>query len=145
FWAVNGDVVGFGARPADAALAAGLSLQADWQSVFAYTYFHMIPAPMSIYAGVPRRDLGEALRIENGKAEPFRYWSPVFDEHRPFDFAAEREAFLAALRDCVAECTAGFSRDEIGCFLSGGTDSSTIAGLVTRHYQAPAKTFSIGF
>jgi asparagine synthase (glutamine-hydrolysing) len=145
FWAAQGDALGFGARPADAAQAADLSLQADWQSVFAYTYFHVIPAPMSIYAGVRRLDLGEALRIQNGKVEPFRYWNPVFDEHRPFDFATEREAFLAALRDGVAECTAGFGRDEIGCFLSGGTDSSTIAGLVTRHYQAPAKTFSIGF
>lgn len=145
FWADQGDSLGFGARPADAAQAANLSLQADWQSVFAYTYFHMIPAPMSIYAGVRRLDLGEALRIENGKAEPFRYWSPVFDERRPFDFATEREAFLAALRDGVTECTTGLGRDQIGCFLSGGTDSSTIAGLVTRHYQAPARTFSIGF
>ncbi|MCC7058665.1 MAG: asparagine synthase C-terminal domain-containing protein, partial [Burkholderiaceae bacterium] len=57
----------------------------------------------------------------------------------------EREAFLGAWRDGVAECTAGFSRDRIGCFLSGGTDSSTIAGLVTRQYEAPARTFSIGF
>jgi len=145
FWAAQGDAAGFGARPADAARAAGLSLQADWQSVFAYTYFHMIPAPMSIYVGVRRLDLGEALRIQNGKVEPFRYWNPVFDERRPFDFATEREAFLAALHDGVTECTAGYGHDEIGCFLSGGTDSSTIAGLVTRHYQAPAKTFSIGF
>jgi asparagine synthase (glutamine-hydrolysing) len=29
--------------------------------------------------------------------------------------------------------------------LSGGTDSSTIAGLVTRQYRAPARTFAIGF
>src|SRR5690606_39471796 len=62
-----------------------------------------------------------------------------------FDFATERKAFLAALDDGIAECTAGFEQREIGCFLSGGTDSSTIAGLVTRHFGAPARTFSIGF
>src|SRR5690606_4543169 len=44
-----------------------------------------------------------------------------------------------------AECTAGFEQDRVGCFLSGGTDSSTIAGMVTRHFGAPARTFSIGF
>src|SRR5690606_12606021 len=40
FWAEQGGRLGFGARPADAAQAADLSLQADWQSVFAYTYCH---------------------------------------------------------------------------------------------------------
>src|SRR5690606_18002939 len=79
------------------------------------------------------------------RADVVRYWTPVFDEGQPFDFAPEREAFLGALREGVAECTAGLSRDQVGCFLSGGTDSSTIAGLVTRQYDAPARTFSIGF
>lgn len=145
YWSTRDGLLGFSSCAADAAELAGRAWTMDWQSVFAYTYFHMIPAPMSIYEDVQRLDMGEALRIQNGKVEPFRYWTPVFDEHRSFDFATERAAFLAALHDGVAECTEGHSRDEIGCFLSGGTDSSTIAGLVTRHYQAPAKTFSIGF
>src|SRR5690606_41059746 len=105
----------------------------------------MVPAPQSIYRQVARLDYGEALRIERGRAEVWRYWNPVFDEHRPFDMGAEREAFLAALNDGVAECTAGFAADEIGCFLSGGTDSSTIAGLVTRPFGRPARTVSFGF
>src|SRR5690606_11796336 len=105
----------------------------------------MVPAPLSIYEGVRRLDLGEALRIAGGRAEVVRWWNPAFDEHRPFDFGSEREAFLDALRRGVAECTAGLPREQVGCFLSGGTDSSTIAGLVTRQYGAPARTFSIGF
>jgi asparagine synthase (glutamine-hydrolysing) len=145
FWATSGRRLGFAARPAEAAALAGISAQADWQVAFAYTYFHMVPAPLSIFEGVRRLDLGEALRIEGGRAETFRYWSPVFDEQRPFDFATEREAFLSALRTGVAECTAGLPREQVGCFLSGGTDSSTIAGLVTRQYEGPARTFSIGF
>ena len=145
YWAAGGSTLGFSARPAQAAELAGLAAGIDWQAVIAYAYFHMIPAPSSIFDGVRRLDLGEALRIVDGRAEPFRYWSPVFDEQRPFDFATERKAFLAALDDGIAECTAGFEQREIGCFLSGGTDSSTIAGLVTRHFGAPARTFSIGF
>lgn len=145
FWARNGARVGFAAAPEQAARHAGLSLEADWQALHAYVYFHMIPAPMSIYRGVRRLDVGEALRVEAGSAEVFRYWVPEFDEERRFDFALEREAFLAALRDGVAECIDGFDRDRLGCFLSGGTDSSTIAGLATRQFGAPARTFAIGF
>lgn len=145
FWARNGARVGFAAAPAQAARHAGLSLEADWQALHAYVYFHMIPAPMSIYSGVRRLDVGEALRIQAGSAEVFRYWVPEFDEQRRFEFSPEREAFLAALRDGVAECIDGFDRDRLGCFLSGGTDSSTIAGLATHQLGAPARTFAIGF
>jgi asparagine synthase (glutamine-hydrolysing) len=145
YWASTNGRLGFSARPAEAARLAGLSARMDWQSAFAYVYFHMIPAPLSIFEGVRRLDLGEALRIDRGHAEVVRYWNPVFDERRPFDFGSERNAFLAALRAGVAECTDGLSREQTGCFLSGGTDSSTIAGLVTRQFEAPARTFSIGF
>ena len=145
FWAERAGAVGFSARPEHAAKLAGVPVEINWQGILDYAYFHMIPAPHSIYQGVRRLDLGEALRIEGGRAEVIRYWNPVFDEHRPFVFATERDAFLDALDEGVEECTSGLGRDEVGCFLSGGTDSSTIAGLVTRRYQAPARTFSIGF
>ena len=145
YWCEQGGRIGFSARPEEAAALAGASIECDWQAIFAYVYFHMIPAPLSIYRGVHRLDHGEALRIERGHAEVFRYWTPRFDETRPFDFATERTAFLDALRVGVAESTAGLDQDEVGCFLSGGTDSSTIAGLVGRQYGTPARTFSIGF
>lgn len=145
FWAQRSGRLGFSARPDRAASLVDLSHAASRQAIFAYLYFHMIPAPLSIYEGVARLDMGEALRIHNGRVEPFRYWNPVFDEHRPFDFGRERTEFLVAVQDGVAECTAGLDRERIGCFLSGGTDSSTIAGMVTRHFGGPARTFSIGF
>jgi asparagine synthase (glutamine-hydrolysing) len=145
YWVVRGKALGFATTPEQTARLAGHALEADWQAIFAYVYFHMIPAPMSVYAGVRRLDLGEALRVENGHAHAWRYWSPVFDEHAAFDFSQERAAFLRGLEHGVSECAAGYERERLGCFLSGGTDSSTIAGLVTRHYAAPARTFSIGF
>ena len=145
FWAQGSGMVGFAATPADAACQAGVPLEPSWQAIFGYTYFHMIPAPMSIYHGVRRLDVGEAIRVRDGRAEVYRYWTPVFHEQEAFDFAHERELFLAALRDGVAECTAGLRPEQVGCFLSGGTDSSTIAGLATRQFGTPAKTFAIGF
>jgi len=145
FFSIQPGRIGFACRPADAAARADVAAEVDWQSVFAYTYFHMIPAPKSICRGVRRLDHGEALRVERGSAETVRWWQPVFDETRPFDFEREKGEFLHSLAQGVAECTAGYDRERIGCFLSGGTDSSTIAGLVTKQYDAPARTFSIGF
>jgi len=117
----------------------------DHAAIHAYVYFHMIPAPMSIYRGVRRLDVGEGIFVGNGRSERRRHWRPRFVEDRPFDFAREKSAFLAALREGVAQSIDGVPREKLGCFLSGGTDSSTIAGLVTEAYGAPARTFSIGF
>ena len=35
--------------------------------------------------------------------------------------------------------------EEVGAFLSGGTDSSTIAGILSEISNHPARTYSIGF
>ena len=34
---------------------------------------------------------------------------------------------------------------QVGCFLSGGTDSSTVAGHLAQLGEGPAQSFSIGF
>jgi asparagine synthase (glutamine-hydrolysing) len=112
------------------------------QAVFNYLYGHVIPAPNSIYEG-PRRLLpGEAIELNAGKVSLRRYWTPTFDEKRDARFETLRDEFLAALRASVRDA---MHEATCGAFLSGGTDSSTIAGLMTELGGAPAPTFSIGF
>ena len=58
-------------------------------------------------------------------------------------FAERKELFLRALTGAVSDQLAG---ESIGCYLSGGTDSSTVAGHGdSRSRVQPVKTFSIGF
>jgi asparagine synthase (glutamine-hydrolysing) len=49
------------------------------------------------------------------------------------------------LEDSVRVTSSGLDLDRTGCFLSGGTDSSSITGLFGRIHCRPANTFSIGF
>jgi len=146
YFGVAHGAVAFGTAPLDVARALSVSPQVDANALLAYTYFHVVPAPLSIIEGVARVDHGEALAGDGrGKWSVARYWTPHFVESRPFDFATDRQAFMAALRTGVGECVEGLGADDVGCFLSGGTDSSTIAGLASEHFGIGARTFSIGF
>jgi asparagine synthase (glutamine-hydrolysing) len=121
---------------------AGPSPQLDVQGLFEYLYFHIIPAPRTVFAGVQRLPAGHALLFEGGRAHVQPWWTPSFDDRPHRAFGELREEFLRLLRDSIASQLDG---SQVGCFLSGGTDSSTVAGFLGQVTGAPARTFSIGF
>lgn len=133
----------FGSRT-DALLAhpgAG-GREADPQSLYNYLYFHMVPAPATIYGGQQRLLPGQYLHYRQGRAVCGQYWTLRFQEQRPATFAQRKNAFVLTLEQAVAEAADGH---RVGCFLSGGTDSSTIAGMLARVGAAPVQSYSIGF
>jgi asparagine synthase (glutamine-hydrolysing) len=114
----------------------------DPQALYNYLYFHMIPAPNSFYRNYRRLLPGEYLIFEGGKVSTARYWSMRFAENERASFGELKEEFITTLRESVRESAEGIST---GCFLSGGTDSSTMSGLLGEVTQKPARTYSIGF
>ncbi len=70
------------------------------------------------------------------------YWQIQFTEPKHGRVADLKPEFRAALDTSVAAFVDG---SQCGAFLSGGTDSSTIAGMIGRVTGAPARTYSIGF
>jgi asparagine synthase (glutamine-hydrolysing) len=114
----------------------------DHQGVFNYVSFHMVPAPGTVYQGQQRLLPGESLRFKNGAISKQRYWRIEFKEDHTRQFGELKEQFIQTLRDSVREASTGA---EVGAFLSGGTDSSTIAGILCEVGGKPANTYSIGF
>ncbi|MEP6877976.1 MAG: asparagine synthase-related protein [Nitrosospira sp.] len=112
------------------------------QSLYNYVYFHMVPGPSTIYQGQQRLLPGEYIIYRKGSVETHKYWEMRFveDEKRPFQEL--KQDFRDLLRSSVREAIGG---QEVGAFLSGGTDSSTIAGILGEVSGQPAQTYSIGF
>jgi asparagine synthase (glutamine-hydrolysing) len=112
------------------------------QAIYDYVYFHMVPGPDTIHAGRHRLLPGTFLRWRNGQVETRPYWEMRFVEEETRPFPDLKRDFLTALREGVREA----SRDrKVGAFLSGGTDSSTVAGMLGEVTGQPARTYSIGF
>ncbi len=125
---------------ADAVPGADLSLTP--QGVYDFLHFHMLPAPETAWPNVQRLPLGQRIDADERGARVTRWWNPVFDERHEPPFAALRDEFIACLEGAVRRA-ADDGADS--CFLSGGTDSSTVAGLLGRVNRHPSRTFSIGF
>ncbi len=139
---LNGEALLFGSS-ADALVRHPLaSSELDSQALYNFVYFHMVPSPRSVYRGHERLLPGEYLRYSKGRVEKRQYWRMRFDEQPDRPFEELRQEFLDVLRSSVRDATGG---EKVGAFLSGGTDSSTIAGILTEVGGRPADTYSIGF
>ena len=138
---IVGDKLRFALR-ADALVNATEAAELDPQAIFDYIYFHVIPSPRTIFKGVRRVPAGHYVIFENGELTVAPYWSPTFDDKSPMPLAVEKDRFRQILLDSVA---AQLDGSKGACFLSGGTDSSTVAGMIGMASGSPAATYSIGF
>ncbi len=121
---------------------ADANSEIDPQAIYNYLYFHIIPSPETIFRGIHRLPPGHYALFEKGELTVRRYWLPEFVEAREANFSALRDEFRDLLHQAVADQLDG---SKPACFLSGGTDSSTIAGMIGEVCGQPADTYSIGF
>lgn len=114
----------------------------DPQSIFDYLFFHVIPSPRTIFAGVYRIPAGHAGIFAGGAMTVNPWWVPDFNESPAGDFEPLAAEFRQLLEGAVKR---QLSDGKAACFLSGGTDSSTVAGMIGRATGSPPATYSIGF
>ena len=139
---VNGELH-FAARADELCEQADASRHIDPQAIFDYLYFHCIPSPRTIFKDVYRLPPGHYAKFENGQLTVAPYWQPEFAEPQgTVSFDALKGEFRELLRNAVARNLDGSTP---ACFLSGGTDSSTVAGMIREANGQAAHSYSIGF
>lgn len=115
---------------------------------FRYGY---IPAPLSILQGVHKLLPGRFLCIDlplyrMESFHPVSYWNPekfVAEKLTSTNFHEEKTQLEEILSQVIAEQSV--SDVPLGCFLSGGVDSSLVAALMQRQNTQKIRTYSIGF
>ena len=128
-----------------------------------YLTYQYVPYPQSVYHGYAKLPPGHAAVYESGGLNVFRYWTPPYkianrseDSQSltidPAETARWRpEDWRAELRRRLTEAVRLRLRSDVplGAFLSGGIDSTIIAGLMQQVLREEggqrAMTFSIGF
>jgi asparagine synthase (glutamine-hydrolysing) len=145
YWARGGQAL-FATRLAalsKAPLKAALRL--DLRSIVDVAGFSIVATPASIYQEVFKVPPGCLARFSASGVRIERYWEIQFDppSDRPVP-DLERQT-----RDLLLDAVAALSKRDaaigtVGAFLSGGVDSSTVVGLLTKVHGG-TRSFSIGF
>lgn len=143
-WAMQGGKLWFSDRADAVAQAVGAPISA--QAIYDYVYFHVVAAPRTIFEGVHRLEPARSVHVDAHGGHETVLWSPHFAAHTSTPLPALEQELRTLLAQSV---TRELSAESVGAFLSGGTDSSTVAGLLQRARKEAggpsAPTFSIGF
>jgi asparagine synthase (glutamine-hydrolysing) len=121
----------------------GVPRQLDPQALDEYLTYQYVPFPRTIFRGFSKLAPGQMAVYRDGRLEVRPYWTPDFrvEEDLP------AEDYVAELRRLMESSVAMRLESDVplGAFLSGGIDSTVVAGLMARLSSAPVRTFSIGF
>lgn len=148
YYSINGNAFSFASRPrALKLLDSSINLDLDEQALRWYLDVGYIPAPASMHSAIRKLPAGHHLTLDGSSLRIERYWDYCHIEpdeslrrRSQSDLTDELEELLTtAVRDRL------ISDVPVGAFLSGGVDSSIVAGLMARVSSQPIKTFTIGF
>jgi asparagine synthase (glutamine-hydrolysing) len=125
--------------------AAPEPVRVDLDGLCAYLCYRYVPGPQTLFSGIRKLPPGSYAVWEAGTLKEERYYwppdqLPYHDLGGPADPVPE---FLRRLEESVR--IRMISDVPFGAFLSGGIDSSTVVGLMTKISRIPVKTFAVGF
>jgi asparagine synthase (glutamine-hydrolysing) len=125
-------------------VVAGAGAQLSAQALFDYLYGHAIPSPRTVFQDVHRVPPGHCVSFTAGQLQVHAYWRAEFNPPRgEVSFDSLKDEFRSLLKVAVNDQRDG---GKPACFLSGGTDSSTVAGMLKAVAADQAVTaYSIGF
>lgn len=110
-----------------------------------FTFWTTLPG-RSAFKGVHELPAGHFLRVSRGECRLERYWAiPTATPEEQLDWPEEAicERIIELLTDAVR---IRLRADvPVGCYLSGGLDSSLLAATIVRNFNGGVRTFGIRF
>jgi asparagine synthase (glutamine-hydrolysing) len=126
----------------------GFVKELDYDSLALYFQYSYIPAPYTIFKNTHKLKPGHILEVDLKRKEQksFAYWSVLDHYNKPKLDISYQDAEAELERIMKSACEYRMVADvPVGVFLSGGYDSTAVAGLLQSGRAEKLKTFSIGF
>ncbi|HKN86870.1 MAG TPA: asparagine synthase (glutamine-hydrolyzing) [Nitrospiraceae bacterium] len=144
YYAVGPDALVFASEIDALTAVPWISRDIDELALDRYLTLGYIPAPATIYAGVQKLEAGEYLVAQKGDLQHRHYWSlSAVPPARPIAWPDAKAELVRHVREATRARLV--SDVPIGCFLSGGVDSSIVLAMMAELSDRPVQTFSVGF
>ena len=142
YYSRRGDEIVFGSE-IKALLAAGVPADLDDAALEDYLALRYVPAPRTLFRSVRQLPAGHKMVISDDRFEVERWWRLRYDPKLTLTLAQAADDVEDLMRTAVERRLV--SDVPLGCFLSGGLDSSTVLSFMSELSDEPVRTFSIGF
>ena len=144
FYTVQDGCLYFASELTALAVLPELRLTLSPLALVRYLAYEYVPTPQTLYDEVHSLPPSFFLDVQDGHLRTERYWDMPFPrEDDPRSEEELCETYHALLTRAVKRRM--ISDVPLGVFLSGGIDSSIVAGLMAQQSSRPVQTFSIGF
>jgi asparagine synthase (glutamine-hydrolysing) len=118
----------------------------DPEALNLYLTFSNVPPPYTLFRGIKKLPGGHRLLCDRfGNLRIERYWSPV--PETPWPTHVDAGEAVGRVRSLLGEAVKKrlMADVPVGCFLSGGVDSSANVALMSKLIDRPLQTYSVGF
>ena len=148
YYAEETNVLLFSSQPRAFHMHPAFSRELDIQAIAEFLDFGYIKKDRSIFKSVKQVAPGTVVEVDlkTRKLTQQRYWSIYDYFSKPvliLDFEEAKKQLEALLIDAFR--LRMVSDVPVGVFLSGGIDSTTVAGILQKHHSSTISTFTIGF
>ena len=124
-------------------LAADIDKNLDHNALDSFLSFNYVVPPSTLFKGVKHVMPGTYLKVTEQGIVETRWWDIANTELQ----IKTEEQWIGEFNHILDDAVRIRLRADVpfGAFLSGGVDSSSVVGLMSKHMTQPVKTFTIGF
>jgi asparagine synthase (glutamine-hydrolysing) len=144
YWRRDGRRLLFASRLSAIRSLQGSASEVNSTAVLQFLLFAAVPAPMTSDRGTEKLRPGTSLLVSASRVQEHQYWDLEYQEDKNPGVARWSEALRDAMRSAVHRHLEGCDPNATGCYLSGGTDSSSVVAFASEKHK-PTQTFSIAF
>jgi asparagine synthase (glutamine-hydrolysing) len=124
-------------------LEAGVDKELDYNALDSFLSFNYVVPPSTLFKGIKHVMPGTYLKVTSEAIEEIRWWDITKVQLQQ----KTEEQWIDEFNEILDDAVRIRLRADVpfGAFLSGGVDSTTVVGLMSKHMTEPVKTFTIGF
>jgi asparagine synthase (glutamine-hydrolysing) len=144
YWRREGERLLFASRAGAIRVMQREPVEVNPEAVLQFVLFSAVPAPMASDRGTRKLRPGTCLIVEGQKLIERQYWDVEYPENENLDVARWASELREGMRSAVHRHLEDCAKETTGCYLSGGTDSSSVVAFASEKHH-PAQSFSIAF